>query len=109
MSNTIQPGTLKHLQSLGSSKSADSAADVDAGGVDRGDRPGVADSGDSVKLTDSAKALNAASKAGDSSGVVDAGRVDKVRQALADGSYKVDAGRIADKLIAMEKQIAGKG
>jgi len=32
-----------------------------------------------------------------------------VRQALADGSYKVDAGRIADRMIAMERQLGDTG
>lgn len=109
MSNTIQPGALKHLQSLGKSQSADApASDVDTGGVDSGDRPGVADGGDSVKLTDSARALDAASRANSVSGVVDSGHVERVRQSLASGSYQIHAGRIADKMVAMEHQIVGK-
>lgn len=110
MSNTIQPGAIKQLQALGKTQGSDAAgaADADAGGVDRGDRPGVADTGDSVRLTDSARAIDAASRTAETSSSVDVGHVERVKQALANGTYKVDAGRIADKLISMEQQISGK-
>lgn len=62
---------------------------------------------DSVKLTDSARALHEAAKAGADSGI-DTKRVEQVRQALANGSYKIDAGRIADGLLSLEGQISGK-
>ncbi|WP_036137055.1 flagellar biosynthesis anti-sigma factor FlgM [Luteibacter sp. 9135] len=62
-------------------------------------------SGDSVRITDSAKALDAASR-GDG---IDAKRVDEIRSRLAEGSYKPDAQAIASKFLAMEGQIGGAG
>ncbi|SFR87193.1 anti-sigma-28 factor, FlgM family [Dyella sp. OK004] len=62
---------------------------------------------DSIKLTDSARALHEAAKTGADSGI-DTKRVEQVRQALANGSYKIDAGRIADGLLSLEGQISGK-
>jgi negative regulator of flagellin synthesis FlgM len=107
MSNTIQPGAVNQVQSLGKAQGKESAgaADANAAGVDH---TGVADTGDRVQLTDSARAIDAASRTNEASSSVDAGRVERVRQALAHGSYQVDAGRIADKLIALDKQISGK-
>ena len=65
----------------------------------------VRSSDDSVSITDSAKALDAASR-GDG---VDSKRVDAIRSQIADGSYKPDAQAIASKFLAMEGQIGGAG
>jgi negative regulator of flagellin synthesis FlgM len=59
---------------------------------------------DSVKLTDSAKALDAASR----SDAIDTKRVDEIRSKIADGTYKPDAQAIASKFLAMETQMGGK-
>ncbi|MBB3225619.1 negative regulator of flagellin synthesis FlgM [Luteibacter sp. Sphag1AF] len=59
---------------------------------------------DSVQLTDSAKALSAASS-GDG---IDTNRVEQIRARLTDGTYKPDSQAIASKLLAMEGQIGGK-
>jgi negative regulator of flagellin synthesis FlgM len=67
----------------------------------------VAKADDSVKLTDSARALAAAAQ-GDQAPAIDTKRVEQIRQALADGSYRVDAGKIADRLLSLEGQISGK-
>jgi negative regulator of flagellin synthesis FlgM len=64
----------------------------------------VRPSDDSVKITDSAKALDAASR-GDG---IDSKRVDEIRSKLADGTYKPDSQAIASKFLAMEGQIGGK-
>lgn len=61
----------------------------------------VRSSDDSVKITDSAKALDAASR-GDG---VDSKRVEEIRSKLADGTYKPDAQAIASKFLAMESQM----
>ncbi|MBT2116016.1 flagellar biosynthesis anti-sigma factor FlgM [Dyella sp. LX-66] len=61
---------------------------------------------DSVKLTESARALTAAQ--GDKAPAIDTKRVEQIRAAIADGSYRVDAGKIADGLISMEGQLSGK-
>ncbi|MDE2156423.1 MAG: flagellar biosynthesis anti-sigma factor FlgM [Xanthomonadaceae bacterium] len=65
--------------------------------------------GDQVKLTDSARALQAATHPGDPAAVIDPQRVAQVRQALADGSYQVNPGRIADRMLALDQQIGGTG
>jgi len=61
---------------------------------------------DSVKLTESARAITAAQ--GDKAPAIDTKRVEQIRAAIADGSYRVDAGKIADGLISMEGQLSGK-
>src|SRR5690349_19466598 len=61
---------------------------------------------DSVRLTDSARALQDAAKV-DGQSAIDAKRVEKIRQAIADGSYQVNPAAIADKMIALDAQIAG--
>lgn len=66
----------------------------------------TAKSDDQLKLTDSARALQEAARPDDSS-AIDSQRVDRIRQSLADGSYKIDAGQIADRMLAMERQIGG--
>jgi negative regulator of flagellin synthesis FlgM len=63
---------------------------------------------DQLKLTDSARALQAAAHSGDVS-PIDPQRVESIRRSLADGSYQINPGRIADRLIAMDQQIGGKG
>jgi negative regulator of flagellin synthesis FlgM len=63
----------------------------------------VRPSDDSVKITDSAKALDAASR-GDG---IDTKRVEEIRSRVADGTYKPDAQAIASKFLAMEGQIGG--
>lgn len=59
--------------------------------------------GDQVQFTASARAIDAASHAADAP--MDTQRVDQLRQAIADGTYQVNPQRIADRLIALEKQI----
>jgi negative regulator of flagellin synthesis FlgM len=61
-------------------------------------------SSDSVKLTDSARALQQASSA---DSPVDTARVEQIKKSLAAGTYKVDPNAIADRLTSMESQISG--
>jgi negative regulator of flagellin synthesis FlgM len=61
-------------------------------------------SNDSVKLTDSARALQQASS---TDSPVDTAKVEAIKQSLAAGTYKVDPNAIADKLTSMESQING--
>ena len=61
---------------------------------------------DSVRLTDSARALQDAAKV-DGQAAIDTKRVEKIRQAIADGSYQVNPAAIADKMIALDAQIGG--
>ena len=59
---------------------------------------------DSVKLTESAKALQQASS---TDSPVDTAKVEQIKKSLAAGTYKVDANAIADRLTSMESQING--
>lgn len=83
----------------GSSSSASTAVSTEAASA-------APHNGDQLKLTDSAKALQEATRMNDAS-PIDSKRVEQVRRALADGSYKVDAGRIADRMLAMDQQLGG--
>lgn len=62
--------------------------------------------GDEVKLTDSARALQAAARPDDGA-AVDQKRVEQIRQALADGSYTINPARIAEQLLALDQQLGG--
>ncbi|MDE2307040.1 MAG: flagellar biosynthesis anti-sigma factor FlgM [Xanthomonadaceae bacterium] len=64
---------------------------------------------DEVRLTDSARALQAATHSGDSAAVIDSQRVAQLQKALADGSYQVNPGHIADRMLALDRQIGGTG
>jgi negative regulator of flagellin synthesis FlgM len=98
MNNTIKPGL------TGQSQPPVRRDDAVAGGkTDTAASSSIRPSDDSVKLTDSAKALDSASRAGDA---IDTQRVDRVRASLADGSYQVNPANIADKLIASDQALA---
>lgn len=60
---------------------------------------------DSVKLTDSARALQ---KASSTDSPVDTAKVEQIKKSLAAGTYKVDPNAIADRLTSIENQIGGK-
>ncbi|WP_109123990.1 flagellar biosynthesis anti-sigma factor FlgM [Dyella sp. C11] len=62
---------------------------------------------DRVQLTDSARALQEASRT-NSGATMDTKKVEQIRQSLANGTYKVDAGRIADRMISLDNQLNGK-
>jgi negative regulator of flagellin synthesis FlgM len=68
--------------------------------------PSVQGKDDSVRLTDSARALQEAAKV-DGQGAIDSKKVEKIRQSIADGSYQVNPGAIVDRMIALDAQIAG--
>jgi len=59
---------------------------------------------DSVHLTDSARALHAASSA---NAPVDTQKVEQIKQQLAAGTYKVNPHAIASNLLALDSQIGG--
>lgn len=107
MNTTITNSGLPKLQQP--SSKAGSKADGNASASTTAPPGAVAASGgDQLKLTDSARALQEAARQNDAS-PIDAARVERVRHALADGSYKIDAGRIADRMLAMDKQLGGTG
>jgi negative regulator of flagellin synthesis FlgM len=59
---------------------------------------------DSVKLTDSARALQQASSA---DSPVDSAKVEQIKKSLANGTYSVDPNTIASRLTSLESQISG--
>jgi negative regulator of flagellin synthesis FlgM len=105
MNTTISNNGLPKLPQAAGQPGSSAASESSAGAAASGAPAAKAD--DQLKLTDSAKALQQAART--DATPVDAQRVERVRQALADGSYKVDAGRIADRMIAMERQLGGTG
>jgi negative regulator of flagellin synthesis FlgM len=60
---------------------------------------------DLVDLTGRAKELQALGRDLARSGEFDAAKVESLRQAIAEGSYEVNAERIAEKLLAVDKQL----
>lgn len=103
MSTTINPGG-PTVPKPSVSNSPLPAAAGDAEGSVSGHAPaGSAQSDDRVQLTESARAIGAATRSADAP--VNTQRVEHIRQAIADGTYKVDAQRVADRLISLEKQI----
>jgi negative regulator of flagellin synthesis FlgM len=60
---------------------------------------------DSIKLTDSARALQQASS---TDSPVDTARVEQIKKSLAAGTYQVDPNAIADRLVSLNNQISGK-
>lgn len=74
-----------------------------------GAKPPTATVSDSVTLTDAAARLQKLEAALADHPVVDEQRVADIRQALADGTYRADPERIADKLLALERELARSG
>jgi negative regulator of flagellin synthesis FlgM len=100
MTTTIKPG-IQPQQPPVQLRSQSQAA---GGSAKAGGAASVRTTDDSVNITDSAKALDAASR----SDGIDSKRVDEIRAKLAEGTYKPDAQAIASKFAAMEAQMGGK-
>jgi negative regulator of flagellin synthesis FlgM len=101
MNTTITPSGPAGPQS-GTTGNKPAAGEVGAGAAGRAAATPVL-AGDHVPLTESARASGAAARGTDAP--VDAKHVERIRQAIADGTYQVDAQRVADRLIALERQI----
>jgi negative regulator of flagellin synthesis FlgM len=84
------------------------------GGVDRPAAPvgkvdgPAAPAGDSVTLTNSARTLTRLADAVAAAPVTDAERVSAVKKAVSQGTYQVDAQRVADKLLAANRELPGR-
>jgi negative regulator of flagellin synthesis FlgM len=63
----------------------------------------ASNTGTSVKLSNTAKALLDGTDGG-----FDQAKVDRVRQSISDGTYKINPEAIADKLIANAQEVLGK-
>ncbi len=74
--------------------------------VDQSSPPNASDK---ISLTATATRLKALEAQLAKLPVVDNNRVGDVQRALANGTYSVNAERVAGKLIAFERQLAGKG
>ncbi len=102
MNTTITPNGLPALPQAKTSQGSagNQASSASASGT------ASPQAGDSLKLTDSARALHQATSVNTQS-PVDTAKVEQIRHALANGSYKVDAGKIAERLSSIESQING--
>ncbi|MGN6514150.1 MAG: flagellar biosynthesis anti-sigma factor FlgM [Lysobacteraceae bacterium] len=76
-------------------------------GTDR-TTPVAAPEGDSLRLTGEASGLQTlARELGAAPAGIDMAKVHAVRAAIADGSYQVDPAKIADRLLGLERDLAG--
>lgn len=101
MNTTITPNGLPVPPQPKAGQSGGSTQDTAAAST----KPTAGPATDSVKLTDSARALTQAAQGGSE---VDQQKVDRIRQSIADGSYKPNPANIADKLISIDSQLGGK-
>lgn len=77
-------------------------------GMDRSKPVDAAPAADSVRLTGEATGLQAAVENQLGRGApLDMARVNAVKAALADGSYQVNPQEIANRLVALERQMKG--
>jgi negative regulator of flagellin synthesis FlgM len=87
---------------------AAATAAVARAGTDRTQPVAAAPAADSVRLTGEATGLQAAVEARlGQSAPMDMAKINAVRAALADGSYQVNPQEIANRLVALERQMAG--
>lgn len=63
---------------------------------------------DTVSLTDTAARLRELEAALAGAPDVDSARVEALRQAIAEGKYTIDSVHVADKLVALERDLFGK-
>lgn len=106
MNTTISSNGLQNLPlAPGNADSSNASQSSATGAATAGSQASQAS--DSVKLTDSARALQQAGGV-NSQTPVDTARVEQIRKSLAAGNYTVDANKIADRLSSLENQISGK-
>jgi negative regulator of flagellin synthesis FlgM len=104
MNTTISNNGLPLLPQAPGSQTNSSASST---GSTASDAPAsVPATDDSVRLTDSARALQDAAKV-DGNAAIDTKRVEQIRKAIAEGSYQVNPAAIADRMLALDVQIAG--
>lgn len=94
--------------SVGRTVDASPGASVSRAGGDRSQPVSATAPSDSVRLTGEATGLQAAMEGqlGHAAGM-DVGKVEAVRAAIADGSYRVDPQEVANRLLALERQMLG--
>lgn len=77
-----------------------------AGGTGREATP--ASDADRVTLTDSARQLQRLAEAVAAAPDTDLARVASLKDAVARGEYRIDAQRVADRMIALERELVGQ-
>ncbi len=105
MNTTISNNGLPKLPQAPTGQGASTSNASSAGAGETVSNASGAD--DRVQLTDSARALHAASNT-TAGATVDTKKVDQIRQALANGTYRIDPSRIADRMLSLESQLNGK-
>ena len=76
-------------------------------GTDR-TTPVAAPEGDSLRLTGEASGLQTlARELGSAPAGIDMAKVNAVRAAIAEGSYRIDGAKIADRMLDLERSLAG--
>ncbi len=76
-------------------------------GADRSKPVEAAAPSDSVRLTGEATSLQAIQRELSTAPAIDTARVDAVKQALESGSYRIDPQNIANRMLDMDRQLAG--
>ena len=104
MANKIDSMTNQHLQITGRPAARTQAPDGNGPQASKADAAPTA-RGDTVELTESARKLQALEATLSRVGEVDQSRVDAVRSRIEAGEYQVDAGRVADRMIALDRDL----
>ncbi len=102
MSNKIDGFGQRPVQVDGGARTERAGRAGDAG------RDAAAAQADRVTLTDSARLLQRLEEAVAAAPETDGARVAALRDSVARGEYKVDAGRVADRMIALERELVGQ-
>jgi negative regulator of flagellin synthesis FlgM len=105
MNTTISNNGLPKLPQAPSGQGSSATQNTGASSNDAASASSGAD--DRVQLTDSARALQEASRTSQGA-TVDTKKVEQVRQALANGSYTINPSNIADRMMALDSQLNGK-
>lgn len=102
MTQKIDGGVPRPIESVATNATSSTRA-----GTDR-TTPVAAPEGDSLRLTGEASGLQTLARAlGAAPAGIDMAKVNAVRAAISDGSYQVDPARIADRLLGLERDLAG--
>ena len=84
------------------------SVDRPTGSETAGKEKAAASRGDTVTLTESARALARLSEAVAKAPVSDAARVDALKDAVSTNTYQVNAERVAEKMLAADRELAGR-
>jgi negative regulator of flagellin synthesis FlgM len=68
----------------------------------------VAPARDSVSVSDSALLMQRLEEAVSKASPTDVERIQQIKQSLANGEYTIDPQRIADKILKLERDLAGR-